>query len=132
LAYLGLTPHLKKIRKHVFFDVSQVLQWALDYERQVKESRSFPRTSDKPRNKCHVNTVKYSSKSLDDEDVDMCVAECNWGSKSKPFVCSILKPASKIRQNEMHYTFDVSKCDRIFDYLLQEKQIKLSCGHVIP
>jgi hypothetical protein len=32
----------------------------------------------------------------------------------------------------MHYTFDVAKCDMIFDYLLEEKQIKLSSGHVIP
>jgi hypothetical protein len=32
----------------------------------------------------------------------------------------------------MCYTFDTAKCDRIFDYLLQEKQIKLPCGHVIP
>jgi hypothetical protein len=54
------------------------------------------------------------------------------GSKSKSFVCSSLKPASKSRQDEVHYTFDVAKCDRIFDYLLQEKQIKLPSGHVIP
>jgi hypothetical protein len=32
----------------------------------------------------------------------------------------------------MRYTFDIAKCDRIFDYLLQEKQIKLPSGHVIP
>jgi hypothetical protein len=32
----------------------------------------------------------------------------------------------------MRYTFDVAKGDKIFDYLLQEKQIKLSSGHVIP
>jgi hypothetical protein len=32
----------------------------------------------------------------------------------------------------MRYTFDVAKCDMIFDYLLQEKQIKLPSGHVIP
>jgi hypothetical protein len=31
----------------------------------------------------------------------------------------------------MCYTFDVAKCDRIFDYLLQEKQIKLLSNHVI-
>jgi hypothetical protein len=61
-----------------------------------------------------------------------CVAKWSWGSKSKPFICSILKPASKSRQDEMCYTFDVVKCDRIFDYLLQEKQIKLPSGHVIP
>jgi hypothetical protein len=43
-----------------------------------------------------------------------------------------LKPTSKSRQDEMSYTFDVTKCDRIFDYLLQEKQIKLPSNHVIP
>jgi hypothetical protein len=32
----------------------------------------------------------------------------------------------------MCYTFDVAKCDRIFDYMLQEKQIKLTSNHVIP
>jgi hypothetical protein len=33
LAYSGLTPHLKeKLESHAFFDVSQVLQWALDCE----------------------------------------------------------------------------------------------------
>jgi hypothetical protein len=31
----------------------------------------------------------------------------------------------------MRYTFDVAKCDMIFDYLLQEKQIKLPSNHVI-
>jgi hypothetical protein len=39
---------------------------------------------------------------------------------------------SKSRQDEMCYTFDIAKCDRIFDYLLQEKQIKLPSDHVIP
>jgi hypothetical protein len=76
--------------------------------------------------------VEYSSESLDDEEADTCVAEWSWGSKSKPFLCSSLNPASKSRQDEMRYTFDVAKCHRIFDYLLQEKQIKLPSGHVIP
>jgi hypothetical protein len=62
----------------------------------------------------------------------MCVAEWSWGSKSKPFICSSLKPASKSRQDEMHHTFDIAKCDTAFDYLLQEKQIKLPNGDVIP
>jgi hypothetical protein len=122
LAYSRLSPHLKeKLESHVFSDVSQVLQRALNCESRAKESRSFPRTSDKPRNERHVNTVEYSSESSDDEEADMCVAKWSWGSKSKPFICSTLKPASKSRQDEMHYTFDVTKCDRIFDYLLQEK-----------
>jgi hypothetical protein len=74
---------------------------------------------------CHINMVQYSSESSDDEEADMCVVEWSWGSKSKSFVYSSLKPASKSRQDEMRYTLDVTKCDRIIDYLLQEKQIKL-------
>jgi hypothetical protein len=80
LAYSGLTPHLKeKLESHVFSDVSQVLQWALDCESRAKESRSFPRSSEQPTNECHVNMVKYSSESSDDEEADMCVVEWSWG-----------------------------------------------------
>jgi hypothetical protein len=95
-------------------------------------SRSFPRTSDEPRNECHVNTVEYSTKSSDNEEADMSIAEWRWGSKSKPFMCSSLKAASKSRQDEIRNTFDIANCDRIFDYLLQEKQIKLPSGHIMP
>jgi hypothetical protein len=65
-------------------------------------------------------------------NMPICVAEWSWGSKFKPFVCSSLKTASKSRQDEMRYTFDVVECDRIFYYLLQEKEIELPSGHVIP
>jgi hypothetical protein len=76
LVYLGLTPHLKdKLEKHVFSDVSQVLQRALDCESRAKELRNFPRSSEKPRNERHINTVEYSSESSDDEEADICVAE---------------------------------------------------------
>jgi hypothetical protein len=74
-------------------------------------------TSDKPMNEHHINTVEYSSESSDDEEADMCISEWSWGPKSKPFVCSSLKPDSKCRQEKMCYMFDVDKCDRIFDYL---------------
>jgi hypothetical protein len=32
-----------------------------------------------------------------------------------------LEASSKNRQDKMRFTFDVAKCDRIFDYLLQKK-----------
>ena len=80
-----------------------------------------------------VHMLEYESENSDDDDVDVCVAEWAWFSKSKPFVCSALKPVSqKNRQEEINYTFDIAKCDRIFDYLLQEKQIRLPNSHVIP
>jgi hypothetical protein len=75
--------------------------------------------------------VEYASESSDDKKADMCVAEWSWASKSKPFICSSLKPASKSRQDKIRFTFDITKCDRIFYYLLQEKQIKLPSNHVI-
>jgi hypothetical protein len=39
--------------------------------------------------------VEYSSKSSNEEEADMCVPDWSWGSKSKPFVCSSLKLATK-------------------------------------
>jgi hypothetical protein len=124
LAYSRLALHLKeKLESHIFFDVS---------ESRAKESRNFPRNSERHRNERHVNMVEFSSELSDNEEVEMCVAEWSWGAKSKPFICSSLKPASKSRQDEMRYIFYIAKCYRIFDYLLQEKQIKLPSGHVIP
>jgi hypothetical protein len=80
LAYSGLTPQLKdKLESHVFSDVSQVLQRALDCESRGKEFRNFPSISDKCRNERHVNTVEYSNESSDDEEADMCIAEWSWG-----------------------------------------------------
>jgi hypothetical protein len=37
--------------------------------------------------------------SLDDEEVDMCVAKWSSRSKLKPFICSSLMLASKSRQD---------------------------------
>jgi hypothetical protein len=60
-----------------FFDISQVLQMALDCESRAKESRSFTRSGDKPRSDCPINMVKYTSESSDDKEADMCIAKWN-------------------------------------------------------
>lgn len=135
LAYSGLLSQLKeKLENHYFLDVSQVLQKALAQESRAKESRNFQRSSDKVKVDCpSVHMLEYESENSNDDDVDVCVAKWDWSSKSKPFVCSALKPVpQKNRQEEIKYTFDIAKCDRIFDYLLQEKQIRLPDKHVIP
>jgi hypothetical protein len=133
LAYSGLSSHLReKLESHVFSNVSQVLQKTLDCESRAKQSGSVSRSGDKPRNDCPINMVEYGSELSDDDEGDMCVAKWSWASKSKPLVCSSLKSTSKSRQDEIHFTFDAIKCNRIFDYFLQEKQIKLSSNHVIP
>jgi hypothetical protein len=33
-----------------------------------------------PRNDCPINMVEYGSKSLDDDEADMCIAELSWAS----------------------------------------------------
>jgi hypothetical protein len=68
----------------------------------------------------------------DEEGNEICVA--GWVEKpgdGKPISCSFLKPNGG-RRDEMKYTFDVSKCDRLFDLLLQGGVIRLTEGHVIP
>ena len=62
----------------------------------------------------------------DDEDKDVYDAEFVWPSNDS---CS-LKLIHKNWQENMKFTFDVSKCDRIFDELLKLGYIKLS--HAIP
>ena len=46
-----------------------------------------------------------------------------------PCFCPSLKPIKKNQREEAHFTFDVSKCDRLFDELLRSENIKSS--HVI-
>ena len=60
----------------------------------------------------------------------MYAAEFVWSSKAKPGSVPSLKPIKKNRQEELKFTFDVSKCDRIFDELLKNGNIRLS--HAIP
>jgi hypothetical protein len=45
--------------------------------------------------------------------------------------CSFLKPGPR-KKDEMKFMFDVSKCDKLFDVLLQNNVIRLKGGHVIP
>jgi hypothetical protein len=130
-----LHAHIKeRLEGQEFSDVNQVLQRALAQESRAKEHRKVQRFSEKHKvDRPGVNVVEYEDDSSDDDSVDICIAEWTWKSKSKPFVCSALKPTpQKNRQEEMKFTFDVTKCDRIFDLLLQEKQISLSPNHVIP
>jgi hypothetical protein len=74
--------------------------------------------------------IDYDSDSSNDSDREVYAAEFIWPSKEKAYSCSSLKPASKGRQQEIKFTFDVSKCDRIFDELLKYGNIKLT--HTIP
>ena len=66
----------------------------------------------------------------DDESNQIYAAEFVWLSNHKPSTCASLKPIPKNRHDEVKFTFDVSKCDRVFDELARLGKIKFS--HTMP
>ena len=59
-----------------------------------------------------------------DEDEEVSTVEWTWGKA--PVSCPWVKEKKDV------YNFDVKKVDRIFDLLLEEKQLRLPANHVIP
>ena len=60
----------------------------------------------------------------DGDDLEVAIAERTWGKA--PVSCPWVKEIENI------YDFDVKKADRIFDLLLERKQLRLPVNHVIP
>ena len=77
-----------------------------------------------------VGSNSYSNDSYSDDEADVYAVEFVWPAKAKPHVCDDLKPICKNQDNNIKCSFDVGKCDRIFDALLKDKVIQIS--HVIP
>ena len=59
-----------------------------------------------------------------DEDEEVSTVEWTWGKA--PVSCPWVKEKKDV------YNFDVNKADRIFDLLLEKKQLRLPVNHVIP
>jgi hypothetical protein len=76
-----------------------------------------------------VNFVEEES--IDDSDAEICVAEWIDTPKNKLISCSFVKP-NVSQKDEMKHTFDVSKCDKLSDVLVQGGVIKLKEDHNIP
>jgi hypothetical protein len=53
-----------------------------------------------------------------------------WPKQAKSLACSSLQPVQKKRQEEVKFTFNVGKCDKIFDELLKNSNIKIN--HNVP
>jgi len=71
-----------------------------------------------------VSFVDEAASSDSDEEPVIVLAE--WVKNKKPMSCPIG------HKEPEKFAFDITKVDRIFDFLLQEGQIKLSPNHVIP
>src|SRR5664279_1827836 len=120
----GLRSHLKeKLEGYEFLSVSQVQERALAQESRASETKDAHRV-----NRSRLNTIDNNAGS--DDEADVYAAEFIWPNKAKPYICDDLKPIRKNREDEFKCSFDIGKCDIIFDALLKDKVIKIS--HVIP
>jgi hypothetical protein len=126
LAFNGLHSYLQeKVDGHTFITLSQLQQKA-----SAQENRSKERKDNFKHTRHNVNYVDCDSDSSSDESNDVYSAEFCWPSKVKSYACDSLKPVHKNRQEEIKFTFDVAKCDKIFDELHKVGCIKIS--HTIP
>jgi hypothetical protein len=116
LTFAGLTPYLRdKLEGQEFSDTNQLLQRALPYDNHAKSSRFW----DNANNDKEKHHMQYVDDEVEDEEGnEICIAE--WVEKpgDKPISCSFLKPNGG-RRDETKYTFDMSKCDGLFDVLLR-------------
>jgi hypothetical protein len=74
-----------------------------------------------------ILTIESHSDGSNDETSNCFVAKFVWPTQARSVPCSSLKPIHKNQQEEMKFTFDVSKCDCIFDEMSKNE---LHC-HII-
>jgi hypothetical protein len=78
----------------------------------------------------NVHIVECDQSSSDDESTKIYVVEMVWLKQAKSSACSSLQSVQKKRQEEVKFTFNVGKCDKIFDELLKNGNIKIN--HTVP
>jgi hypothetical protein len=123
LAFNGLWYYLKERLEGIqFFTLAQLHQRALAYESRSKETTKTIRHN--------VHIVECDQSSSDDESTEVYTAEMVWPNQAKSSACSSLQPVKKKQQEEVKFTFNVGKCDKIFDELLKNDNIKIN--HTVP
>jgi hypothetical protein len=89
------------------------------HENRAKDQMSYSRFRDgshKERDKGNVNYLEEDPAS--DDEGNTCVAEWVDTPRDKPISCSFLRHGAG-KKDEIKYTFDVSKCDKLFDVLVK-------------
>ena len=106
MAFDGLRSYLKKeLEGFEYYTINYLHMKVLGLEFRLHNAKDAHRS-------IHIDCKSDS----DDEKKE--VAEFIWPSEAKPCSCSSLNPIPKKRQEQVCFTFDVSKCDRIFEELL--------------
>jgi hypothetical protein len=78
----------------------------------------------------NVHIVECDQSSSDDESTEVYAAEMVWPKQAKSLACSSLQLVQKKQQEEVKFSFNVGKCDKIFDTLLKNGNIKIN--HIVP
>jgi hypothetical protein len=113
LAFNGLCYYLKERLECVqFFTLAQLHQRASSCERRSKETAKAIRHN--------VHIVECNHSSSDDKSKEVYANEMVWPKQAKSSACSTLQPVQKKQQEEVKFTFNVDKCDKIFDELLKK------------
>jgi len=115
----------EKLQGFKFLTVNHLQMCVLGLEFRLKEAEDTYKT-----HQSNTHFVDHDSDSSDDEENEVYVAEFVWPSKAKPYSCPLLKPTQRNGQNELKFTFDVSKCDRfLMNYLRIETSDCLMLYH---
>jgi hypothetical protein len=126
LAFNGLCSDLlEKLDGQSFITLSHI-----QHRASAQESRSKESKGDIKHTRCNSDYGNHDSDSSSDESNDVYAAEFFWPSKAKSYSCDSLKPVHKNRQEEVEFTFDVAKFDKIFNELHKADYIKMC--HTIP
>jgi hypothetical protein len=62
---------------------------------------------------------------VSDEDAAVCIAEWVDTTPGKLLACAFLKPSPR-KKDDVKFTFNVTKYNKLYDVLLQNKVIRLS------
>jgi hypothetical protein len=123
LAFNGLRYYLKERLEGIqFFTLAQLHQRALACESRSKETVKTIHHN--------VHIVECDQSSSDDESTKVYAAEMVWPKQAKSSTCSSLQPVQKKQREEVKFTFNVGKYDKIFDELLKNGNIKIN--HTVP
>jgi hypothetical protein len=112
----------EKLEGIQFFTLAQLHQRDLACESRSKELVKTVHHN------AHI--VEHNQSSSEDEPKEVYTAEIVWPEQAKSSACSSLQLVQKKRQEEVKFTFNVGKCDKIFDELLRNGNIKI--GYTVP
>jgi hypothetical protein len=93
-----------------------VLQHAVVHENRTRDHRSYSQFKEAGKEKDKQGANFMDEGSANDGNAEISIAE--WVDTPRSISCSFLRPNDG-KKDEMRYTFDVSKCDKLSNVLVR-------------